>query len=155
MSDMSLNRVGRPRVGPATRSEAGEIRNTGRAELAKSGAVGDIDSAHALGPGHADSAADGVRRTAASPHSPMGPITQHLGQLLTVANPAWSGDPLPRMRALQKKLIEHSLNLSQEERGPCLQAISVVEQAVQMRLRLQQMRIDDFTLHADMEAQQR
>lgn len=69
------------------------------------------------------------------------PLTRFLGPLLTVANPAWSGDPVSRMRALQKKLVEHSLILDEGDRSECLAAITVVETAVQLRLRLQQMRM--------------
>ena len=70
-------------------------------------------------------------------------LKQLLGERLTSGNAAWSGDPIPRMRALQKKLIEHSLTLEQADRMPCMDAIRVVELAVQWRLRWQQMRRSD------------
>ncbi|NRR30404.1 hypothetical protein HSX11_09395 [Oxalobacteraceae bacterium] len=74
---------------------------------------------------------------------PIAPLTRLLGPLLTVANPAWSGDPLPRFRALQKCLVEHALGLEPDQRGACMEAMVVVESAVRLRLRLQQMRASD------------
>ncbi len=74
---------------------------------------------------------------------PLVPLTRFLGPLLTVANPAWSGDPIPRMRALQKSLVEHSLALEKGDRSELMAAINVVEGAVQLRLRLQQMRMSE------------
>ncbi|MTV41742.1 hypothetical protein [Duganella radicis] len=67
-------------------------------------------------------------------------LTGLLGTRLTVDNPAWSGDPVPGMRLLQKTLVATSLTLAEGERGELLAAIGLVEQAVQMRLRWQQMR---------------
>ncbi|UOD29672.1 hypothetical protein INH39_30525 [Massilia violaceinigra] len=69
----------------------------------------------------------------------LAPLTRFLGAALTVANPAWSRDPLPGLRALQKRLVDYSLALDQAERGDSLAAIMVVEDAVRLRLRLQQM----------------
>jgi hypothetical protein len=74
---------------------------------------------------------------------PHEPLTRFLGPLLTVANPAWSGNPVPRLRALQKKLVERSLALDQDDRRECMAALSVVETAVQLRLRFQQMRMTE------------
>lgn len=62
-----------------------------------------------------------------------------LGLRLTVDNPVWVGDPIPGLRALQKKLVERSLTLEGEERSQCMTSISLVEKAVQMRLRWLQM----------------
>jgi hypothetical protein len=76
--------------------------------------------------------------------SGISPLTRYLGPMLTVASPAWAGDPVPRMRSLQKKLVEHSLTLESAERPACLAAISVVETAVRLRLRLQQMRMNQL-----------
>jgi hypothetical protein len=76
----------------------------------------------------------------------IAPLTRYLGPLLTVASPAWVGDPVPRMCALQKKLVEHSLSLAQGERQRCLAAITVVETAVRLRMRLQQMRMNEMEL---------
>lgn len=77
------------------------------------------------------------------PQGPVAPLTRFLGPLLTVANPAWVGDPVPRMRALQKRLVAHSLTLAEDDRSSLMEAISVVETAVQWRLRLQQMRMTE------------
>jgi len=78
-----------------------------------------------------------------SPQGAMIPLTRYLGTVLTVANPAWTGDPVPRMRALQKSLVEHSLKLADTDRSELMAAINVVESAVQLRLRFQQMRMSD------------
>lgn len=85
--------------------------------------------------------------------NPLGMLTRFIGEGLTVASPAWGGDPVPVMRGLQKILVECSLALSEPERAPCLAAISVVEDAVQWRLRLQQMRMNH--VERDMEEQAR
>jgi hypothetical protein len=73
-------------------------------------------------------------------------LNQMLGSALTVENPVWSGDPIPRMRALQKALIEHALSLPEDDRSDCLDAVSLVEKAVQLRLRWLQMRRSDAEL---------
>lgn len=70
----------------------------------------------------------------------VAPLTEIIGARLTVDSPAWSGDPVPAMRLLQKTLVATSLELDDGERGDLLRAIELVEQAVQMRLRWQQMR---------------
>lgn len=71
----------------------------------------------------------------------LAPLTRFLGAALTVANPAWSRDPLPGLRALQRRLVDHSLALAQSERADSMDAILVVEDAVRLRLRLQQMEL--------------
>jgi hypothetical protein len=73
-------------------------------------------------------------------------LNRMLGPALTVENPVWSGDPIPRMRALQKALVEHSLSLPEGDRSDCLDAITLVEKAVQLRLRWLQMRRSDAEL---------
>lgn len=150
MSNVSLNRAGtrpagpRP-TGPASKGETGDIRS---AEITKSFAVGDIDNEQAGDLKGAANFSASLEGEHVSRQSAMGPITQQLGPSLTFANPVWSGDPVPGMRSLQKKLIEHSLALPPEERSTCLQAISVVEGAVRLRLRLQQMSMDDLNTNA-------
>lgn len=62
-----------------------------------------------------------------------------VGLRLTVDNPVWTGDPIPGLRALQKKLVECSLTLEGNDRSECTTAISLVEKAVQLRLRWLQM----------------
>lgn len=79
----------------------------------------------------------------ASPESPIAVLTKFFGPVLTVANPAWGGEPIPRMRALQKKIIEYSLTQDEGDRKECMEAISLVERAVQLRLRYQQMHMSD------------
>jgi hypothetical protein len=71
----------------------------------------------------------------------LAPLTRFLGAALTVASPAWSRDPLPGLRALQRRLVDHSLALDQSERADSMDAILVVEDAVRLRLRLQQMEL--------------
>jgi hypothetical protein len=73
----------------------------------------------------------------------VAPLTDLIGARLTVDNPAWSGDPVPAMRLLQKTLVAASLERGDGERGALLRAIELVEQAVQMRLRWQQMKRSD------------
>jgi len=68
--------------------------------------------------------------------------------MLTVANPVWMSDPVPGMRMLQKKLIAHALTLDEKDRVECMGAISVVDNAVQLRLRWQQMRMTEEELNA-------
>jgi hypothetical protein len=70
----------------------------------------------------------------------IAPLTTILDPRLTVDSPAWSGDPIPGMRLLQKTLLSVSLQQAQEDRTDLLTAIELVEKAVQMRLRWQQMR---------------
>lgn len=74
----------------------------------------------------------------------LAPLTRFLGAALTVANPAWSRDPLPGLRALQKRLVDYSLALAPEQRGESMDAIMVVEDAVRLRLRLQQMELTRY-----------
>lgn len=62
-----------------------------------------------------------------------------LGLRLTVDNPVWVGDSIPGLRALQKKLVEHSLTLEGDARSHCMTSISLVEKAVRLRLRWLQM----------------
>ena len=66
-----------------------------------------------------------------------------IGLRLTVDNPVWAGDPVRGLRALQRKLVECSLTLDAEERSECMVSISLVERAVQLRLRWLQMRRSD------------
>ena len=78
----------------------------------------------------------------------VAPLTDLLGPSLTVASPAWSGDPVPGMRLLQKTLLDKALHLPEDERGPLLSAIDLVERAVRMRLRWQQMRRGELEAQA-------
>ncbi|RZI42196.1 hypothetical protein EGT07_13305 [Herbaspirillum sp. HC18] len=75
---------------------------------------------------------------------PLAALIRLLGPALTVANPAWYGDPIPLMRGLQKKLVEHSLTLDEGDRSECMAAISTVEIAVRLRLRFQQLRMTEL-----------
>jgi hypothetical protein len=70
-------------------------------------------------------------------------LAQAVGPALSFDNPVWRGNPVPSLRGLQKLLIEQALKHPQEERGPGLRAVQVVEQAVQLRLRWQHMRRSD------------
>lgn len=73
---------------------------------------------------------------------PVDPLTRFLGPGLTVANPVWSGFPIERMRSLQKRLVGHSLKLKEDDRFDLLRSISMVEHAVQLRMRWHQMEMD-------------
>ena len=66
-----------------------------------------------------------------------------LGLQLTVDNPVWAGDPIPGLRALQRKLVEYSLMLDPEDRSECMVSISLIERAVRLRLRWIQMQRSD------------
>lgn len=79
-------------------------------------------------------------------NGPIGILTEFLGPSLTTASAVWSGDPVPLMRSLERVLVEHSLGLPEDKRGPCLAAIGTIEKAVQWRLRLQQMRMTQAEL---------
>ena len=148
MSNVSLNRVSRRPTGPTSRSNSGQVRN-----VEHSSAIGDIDSVENSQLNFFDLGADYLHdQPPESKQSPIEPITEQLGHTLTFANPVWSGDPIPGLRSLQKKLIELALSLNSESREPCLQAISVVENAVRMRLRLQQMRMDELSTDSGAEA---
>lgn len=68
------------------------------------------------------------------------PFSGILDTNLTVNNPAWSTDPVPGMRTLLKTMMAVSLHLEEGDREELEAAIELVEKAVQMRLRLQQMR---------------
>lgn len=76
----------------------------------------------------------------------VAPLTSIIGPAMTVASPAWSGDPIPGMRMLQKTLVATSLQLKEGDRKDLLVAIELVEKAVQMRLRWQQMRRSEAEL---------
>lgn len=67
-------------------------------------------------------------------------LNRLLGPECSFDSPAWSANPVPRMRELQKTLIAHSLQLPEELRGPCLAAVRRVNDNIDWRLRLQQMR---------------
>lgn len=151
MSNVSLNRVGRQQTGPVSRgNKAGGVRNA-----ENSAAVGEIDAEVPSQAGlfdfsstFSDEPLPELRQTA------MEPITKYLGHELTAANPVWTGDPVPCLRSLQKKLIEHALALSPESRKPCLQAIEVVEKGVRNRLRFQQMSMQGFETNSETGAQE-
>jgi hypothetical protein len=69
----------------------------------------------------------------------VAPLTSIIGSRLTTDSPAWKDDPIPGMRMLQKTLVATSLQLGESDRKDLLVAIEMVEKAVQMRLRWQQM----------------
>lgn len=73
----------------------------------------------------------------------VAPLTSIIGPRLTIDSPAWKDDPIPGMRMLQKTLVATSLQLGESDRKDLLVAIEMVEKAVQMRLRWQQMRRSD------------
>jgi hypothetical protein len=125
---------GVPGAGPVDAGEVGEIKSVGRQELVPK-------ALPELLPQEADasmpSLEDQVDRKIAL-------LNRAIGLRLSVNNPVWTGDPVPRMRALQKRIIEYSLGLEQPQRQPAMEAVRVVEQAVQLRLRWQQMQRSDL-----------
>lgn len=85
-------------------------------------------------------------RTAGANASLLAPLNSFLGEGLTSNNSAWTGDPIPKMRALQKTLVEHGIGLPEGERDAAMQAITVIERSIQLRLRLQQHRMLEFEI---------
>jgi hypothetical protein len=77
------------------------------------------------------------------PDFAIGPVSRFLGPLLTAASPVWSTHAMTRLRSLQKRLIAQSLALPEDDRLDCLEAVSMIEQAVVLRLRLEQMAMMD------------
>jgi hypothetical protein len=67
-------------------------------------------------------------------------LNRLLGPECSSDSPAWRANPVARMRDLQKLLIAHSLQLPEEQRAPCLVAVRRVNENIDWRLRLQQMR---------------
>jgi len=82
-----------------------------------------------------------------SPAFTPDPALQLLGRLmgarLCTDNLAWRGNPVAVMRSLQKRLVEHALNLPEDRREPAMRAIRTVELAVAWRLRWLQMKRSD------------
>lgn len=66
-----------------------------------------------------------------------------LGSALTSDNPVWRGNAIPRLRALQKALIAHSLTRERDDRRTGLDAVRVLERNIRLRLRWQQMARSD------------
>lgn len=129
---MSARITGAGRGGAAERIDAGEIHSLHEAELAPRtrSLLKPAEEARSLPP-------------ATELKNAVAPLTEILGARLTTDSPAWSGDPIPAMRLLQKSLVAASLLLEDGRRADLLSAISLVEKAVQMRLRWQQMRRSD------------
>ena len=139
LSNVQTSRATRS-SGPGLQNDVGEIRSLEQPMPVEAISGGE------LYPGEA--AASLVQPSSAM-DSGITALTSFLGTLLTVANPAWMGDPIPKMRGLQRRLIEHSLNQEEGRRHTCLAAISVVENAVQLRLRFQQMRMTDAEMQPE------
>jgi len=77
---------------------------------------------------------------APTPDLVFAPLMLALGKSRTTENGVWEDKKAVRlMRSLQKRLVGFSLTLEEGERWDCMEAINVVEAAVQQRLRLQQM----------------
>lgn len=74
-----------------------------------------------------------------------------LGNELTAGSIAWGKNSIVHMRSLQKTLIAHSLTLAQADRRDLMTAISIIENAVRLRLRWQQMHMSelDMQCHAE------
>lgn len=78
-------------------------------------------------------------------------LTSLLGLSLTAGSAAWSGDPIPKMRSLQKGLLAFGMTRDGADRKKALEAISVVEKNIQWRLRLHQLHMSDLQLASDRE----
>lgn len=73
----------------------------------------------------------------------MALLGRALGSAVTTDNPVWRGNPVPRLRALQKALIAHSLTRDKDDRRIGLDAVRVLERGIRLRLRWQQMARSD------------
>ena len=139
-----MSRVGRSGAGPANpASAANPAGAVGHAELAE---IHSLPSTPAVLKARATLQPEEEALSLPQPELPdpkIALLNRVLGTRLTTDNPLWSGDPVPPLRALQKALIAHSLTLPQPERRPCLDALTVIERAVLLRLRWQQMRRSD------------
>jgi hypothetical protein len=138
----AINRTG-PAIGsPQIGSDGGEIHPVGVPAL-----VANV-SVSLLEPNEAAASFNLTTRRAARG---VEPLTNLLGIGLTAGSPAWSGDPVPKMRALQKKLLEQGMQLAGEQRTTSLTAIAVVEKNIQLRLRLHQLHMSDLQLVGERE----
>ena len=134
---MSISRVGAPGSTPQIALETGEIV-TLDVEISQSNV-----SLSQLKEYERDASINLVGR-----HDSRGidVLTSLLGVSLTAGSVAWSGDPVPKMRALQKKFLEHGLKQEGEPRRRALAAITVVEKSIKGRLRLHQLHMSDLQL---------
>ena len=138
----AVNRTGPLNGGLPLMPDGGEIHPVGVPVLVANVSVSALEPTEA-----AASFNPATRRV----KSGIEPLTQFLGVALTSGNPAWTGDPVPKMRALQKKLLEQGMALSGERRGVMLSAISVVEGNIQLRLRLYQHHMAELQIVNDRE----
>ena len=138
----AIGRTGQPNGGFPLSTDGGEIHPVGVPPLVANISVSGLEPIEA-----AASFNPTLRRI----KSGIEPLTQFLGVALTAGNPAWTGDPVPKMRALQKKLLEQGMALSGEKRGVMLSAIAVVEGNIQLRLRLYQHHMAELQLVSDRE----
>ena len=138
----AIVRTGLPNGGLPLTPDGGEIHPVGIPRLVENVSVSLLEPNEA-----AASFNPALRRI----KSGIEPLTQLLGVALTAGNPAWTGDPVPKMRALQKKLLEQGMALADDKRGVLLSAISVVEGNIQLRLRLYQHHMSELQLTNDRE----
>ncbi|MFJ3044641.1 hypothetical protein ACIPEN_02315 [Herbaspirillum chlorophenolicum] len=137
----SASSAGSIRPLPSELGELGEIHSVGQvAQLPK--------SLPQLTPGEEAASLP----SAELPADPLQAVVKEfLGAAATFDNLVWRGDPIPVMRSLQRMMVEHSLKLEEgAARMPMMSALKLVESAVQMRLRLQQMKRS----HADADTPQ-
>ena len=135
-------RTGLPNGGLPLSPDGGEIHPVGVPQLVPNVSVSLLEPPEA-----AASFNPTLRRI----KSGIEPLTQFLGVALTAGNPAWTGDPVPKMRALQKKLLEQGMALSGDQRSVLLSAIAVVEGNIQLRLRLYQHHMAELQLASERE----
>ncbi|GAA4016706.1 hypothetical protein [Actimicrobium antarcticum] len=133
----TIVRTGGPGSGQPINVEGGEIHPVGLPTPIANVSVSLLE---------AREAAASVHVTTRETQSAIAPLTTLLGLALTAGSPAWRGDPIPKMRALQKKLLERGMQVEGEERDHALAAISVVEKNIQLRLRLHQLHMSDLQL---------
>lgn len=139
-----MNIKSTPGIGPTLpgTSDGGEIHPVGVPSVQRGVSISSLDAIDAIA-----SFAVGKRL---NPNG-IDPLTSLLGIALTAGSPAWTGDPVPKMRALQKCLLEFGLQCSEPLRVAQLAGISVIERNIQLRLRLQQLHMTTLQQNAEPE----
>lgn len=107
----------------------GEIRGFPRVHSAESVSSVELDPA---------TAALSLGVTEARQPGPMDVLTQYLESFVTWDSVAWTDGAKPKMRALQKQLLEKGLTLDGNEKQSVLDAITIIEGDFTLRMRLEQ-----------------
>ncbi|MEK8029974.1 hypothetical protein AACH06_03990 [Ideonella sp. DXS29W] len=105
------------------------------------GSLAPVDALQPLGDERREIGVDGATPAAeAAPTADVADqLCQHFGLRWTRHNPVWTPAALTHLRRLQRRFLEAALQLPAERRSVLLQATRLVEEQVQLRLRLEQM----------------